>query len=200
MMNYIEYLEHIWMKLLSILSTAWGWAVGLVLLLIDFIAGHEMAVWLVVFVTLMDAVWGIAVSIKRKKFAISELARMTVGKLAVYGCAMLAFIGLDRLIGMTLTASVIGAVITLVELWSASASMLILFPNFLFLKLLKKALTGEIADKLGIDPSQVEEVLADSRRASDATMCDRGEREEDKVRITKEQTDEARRRAGYDEE
>lgn len=200
MMNYIEYMEHIGMKLLSILSTAWGWAVGLVLLLIDFIAGHEMAVGLVVFVTLMDAVWGIAVSIKRKKFAISELARMTVGKLAVYGCAMLAFIGLDRLIGMTLTASVIGAVITLVELWSTSASMLILFPNFLFLKLLKKALTGEIADKLGIDPSQVEEVLADSRRASDATMCDRGEREEDKVRITKEQVNKARERAGYEEE
>ena len=97
-------------------------------------------------------------------------------------------------------ASGTDAEITLVELWSASASMLILFPNFLFLKLLKKALTGEIADKLGIDPSQVEEVLADSRRASDATMCDRGEREEDKVRITKEQTDEARRRARYDEE
>jgi hypothetical protein len=199
-MRYLLFLKHIGLKLLGVLQTLQGWVVAGVLFLLDFIAGHEMAVGLVVFVTLMDAVWGIAVSIKRKKFAISELARMTVGKLAVYGCAMLAFIGLDRLIGMTLTASVIGAVITLVELWSASASMLILFPNFLFLKLLKKALTGEIADKLGIDPSQVEEVLADSRKASDATMCDRGEREEDKVRITKEQTDEARRRAGYDEE
>lgn len=189
-MNYIEYMEHIGMKLMSILSTAWGWAVGLVLLLIDFIAGHEMAVGLVVFVTLMDAVWGIAVSIKRKKFAISELARMTVGKLAVYGCAMLAFIGLDRLIGMTLTASVIGAVITLVELWSASASMLILFPNFLFLKLLKKALTGEIADKLGVEPEEVEKVLAGGEVAMQSQHVNNGTSS-----ATDEQVKSARKRA-----
>jgi hypothetical protein len=44
-MNYIVYIEHIGDKLLSILSTAWGWAVGLVLLLVDFIVGHEMMVY-----------------------------------------------------------------------------------------------------------------------------------------------------------
>ena len=68
------------------------------------------------------------------------------------------------MVGMTLTASIIGAAITLVELWSASASMLILFPNFLFLKLLRKALTGEIAAKLGIEPWQVEEILEGKKK------------------------------------
>lgn len=157
-MSYIR-LEHIGEKLLGILHTVHGWVMAGTLFVLDFIAGHELAVGLVVFVTLMDAVWGITVSVKRNKFALSELARLTVGKLAVYGCAMLAFIGLDKMIGMTLTASVIGAAITLVELWSASASMLILFPNFLFLKLLRKALAGEIADKLGIEPWEVEKIL-----------------------------------------
>jgi hypothetical protein len=37
--------------------------------------------------------------------------------------------------------------------------MLILYPNFLFLRLLKKALTGEIASKLGIPEEEVKEVL-----------------------------------------
>ena len=158
-MGYLLFLKHIGLKLLGILQTVQGWVVAGVLFLLDFIAGHELAVRLVVAVTLMDAAWGIAVSIHRRKFALSELARLTIGKLAVYGCAMLVFIGLDRLIGMTLTASVVGAAITLVELWSASASMLILFPNFLFLKLLRKALTGEIASKLGVEPEEVEKVL-----------------------------------------
>ena len=163
-MNYIEYIEHIGTKLLSILHTVVGWIGWLLLLLIDYIAGHELAVGLVVGVTIMDAVWGVTVSIKKKRFALSELARLTIGKLAVYGCALLTFIGLDKVIGLTLTTSVIGASITLVELWSASASMLILFPNFLFLKLLRKALAGEIAAKLGCTPEEVEAVWSEGEK------------------------------------
>lgn len=147
-------------KLPQILHTVMGWFIGIAIFLADYITGHELVVGLVVAITLMDAIWGITVSIKKKRFALSELARLTIGKLAVYGCAMIVFIGLDRLIGMTLTASIIGASIVLVELWSASANMLILFPNFLFLKLLRKALAGEIASKLGIDPSEVENYLS----------------------------------------
>ena len=98
-MEYIRF-EHTGEKLLSILHTVQGWIVAVVLFMLDFIAGHELAVGLVVAVTLMDAIWGITVSIKRKKFALSELARLTVGKLAVYGCAMLAFIGLDDIDGI----------------------------------------------------------------------------------------------------
>lgn len=155
----LRYFEHVWEKLQAILHTVQGWVVAFVLFAADYIAGHELAVGLVVAVTLMDAVWGITVSIKKKRFALSELARLTIGKLAVYGCAMLTFIGLDKMIGMVLSASIIGAAICLVELWSASASMLILFPNFFFLKLFKKALTGEIASKLKISEEEVEEVL-----------------------------------------
>ena len=158
-MNLLMYIEKILDKLQSILHTLAGWVVGLILFLGDFIGGHELAVGLVVFVTLMDAIWGITVSIKKKRFALSELARLTIGKLAVYGCAMLTFIGLDKMIGMTLSASIISTAICLVELWSASASMIILFPNFFFLKLFKKALTGEIASKLKIPEEEVDAVL-----------------------------------------
>ncbi len=155
----LRYFEHVLEKLQAILHTVQGWVVAFVLFAADYIAGHELAVGLVVAVTLMDAVWGITVSIRKARFALSELARLTIGKLAVYGCAMLVFIGLDKMVGMTLSASVVGAAITLVELWSASASMLILFPNFLFLKLLRKALRGEIASKLGVKEEDVEDLL-----------------------------------------
>ena len=155
----LRYFEHVLEKLQAILHTVQGWVVAFVLFAADYIAGHELAVGLVVAVTLMDAVGGITVSIRKARFALSELARLTIGKLAVYGCAMLVFIGLDKMVGMTLSASVVGAAITLVELWSASASMLILFPNFLFLKLLRKALRGEIASKLGVKEEDVEDLL-----------------------------------------
>lgn len=158
-MDYIAYLEKVIDKLGHILHTVQGWVIAGAVFAADYIAGHELAVGLVIAVTIMDAVWGITVSVKKKRFALSELARLTIGKLAVYGCAMVCFIGLDKMIDMTLSTSIVGAAITLVELWSASASMLILFPNFLFLRLLKKALTGEIAAKLKISEEDVEAVL-----------------------------------------
>ena len=155
------YITHVGERFNAILHTVQGWIAALVLLIADYIAGHEFAVGLVVAITIMDAVWGIAVSIKRGQFALSELARLTVAKFAVYGCAMLTFIGIDRIIDADITTTAIATVITLVEFWSSCGSMLILYPNLPALRLLKKALIGEIASKLHIPEEEVEKVLAE---------------------------------------
>lgn len=146
-------------KLLAILQTMFGWFYLLLLFIVDYFAGHGVIVSLAMAVTLMDAVWGIAVSVKRGRFALSELARLTIAKLAVYGCALSVFVGLDKVTDTTFSGSLVGSAIVLVEFWSCCASMLILFPNILFLRLMKKALTGEIASKLHISEDEVEAVL-----------------------------------------
>lgn len=155
----LHVLTHFFTKLDYILHTGAGWLVALGLIIADYFAGHAFVIGLVVATTLMDAIWGIAVSISQKKFALSELARLTIGKLAVYGCAMFVFVGLDRFIESTITASIVGAAIVLVEFWSSSASMLILFPDFLWLRLIRKALIGEMARKLNITEEQVKEEM-----------------------------------------
>lgn len=155
----MQILEHLFQKLCHILQTGYGWIVGALLLLVDYFAGHAFIVFLTVAITLMDAVWGIAVSIKQGRFTLSELARLTIAKMAVYGCALFVFVGLDKVADTVLTTTIVGSAIVLVEFWSSCASMLILFPNFLFLRLLKKALTGEIASKLHIKEEEVCEVL-----------------------------------------
>ena len=156
-MNYE--LNHILSKLYHILQTVYGWIAAVVIFLADYCAGHRFIIFLALAVTLMDAVWGVAVSLKRGKFTLSELLRLTVAKLAVYGCALLVFVGLDRLAGTSITASVVGSAIVLVEFWSSCAAMLILFPWMPFLRLMKKALTGEIAAKLNIPVDEVESAL-----------------------------------------
>lgn len=153
-------LQHIIAKLYHILQTGYGWAAAVVLFLADYCAGHRFIILLALAVTLMDAVWGVAVSLHRGKFTLSELLRLTVAKLAVYGCALLVFVGLDRLTGTVISASVVGTAIVLVEFWSSCASMLILFPWMPFLRLMKKALTGEIAAKLNIPVDEVEKALS----------------------------------------
>ncbi len=148
-------------RLGEIMSSVWGWVLCGLMVLVDYVTGYGMMVNIAVMAVVIDAVWGIASSLKQGRFALSGLARNTLGKLAVYGCAVLCFIGIDRLLGMDagLTTSIICACIVLVELWSASASMLICFPQMPFLQLLKRALVGEIARKLHINPEDVEDVL-----------------------------------------
>ena len=162
----MQILYHLLHKLYAILQTGCGWIVGASFFLVDFFAGHSFIIFLTVSVTLIDAFWGITVSVKKGRFTLSELARLTIAKLAVYGCALFVFVGLDRMIDTVLSAALIGAAIVLVEFWSSCASMLILFPNFLFLRLLKKALTGEIASKLHISEEEVKEVLKEKGNGS----------------------------------
>lgn len=151
-------------RLTQILQTPWGWALGIGLALGNYFAAHSFIVFLVVAVTLIDAAWGIAVSISRGQFTLSELARLTIAKLAVYGCAVFVFVGLDKFMDSTLATSLVAASIILVEFWSSCASMLILFPNFLFLRLMKKALVGEIASKLKMSEEEVLTILEEERK------------------------------------
>lgn len=148
-------------KLGYLLNTIWGWIAGLGLAILSAIGDHKLAVGFVVVVVLLDAVWGIAASVSQKKFAVSELTRDTFAKLIVYGTVIIIFCFLDRLFGegVTLTTAAICGAIMLVELWSIAGNALIVFPHMPFLRLLRPALTGEIASKLHIDPDKVKDTL-----------------------------------------
>lgn len=161
------YLNHFLEKLQMILSTASGWVAGCLLILLNAVVAHKVTITLVVAVVLLDLAWGIAASIKQKRFTTSELARDTIGKFAVYGTAILTFCFIDRIMGesVTLTTAVIGGVIMLVELWSIAGNALIVFPNMPFLRLLRPALKGEIANKLRVSPDDVDEAFAAYKKA-----------------------------------
>lgn len=156
-------------KLMEILSTLQGWAAAALLVVANYFAGYETNVTLTVLAIVMDCVWGIAAALKQGRFTLSELGRDTVMKISVYGTAIVIFIAIDRLLHVDggLTLSIICAVIILVEFWSMSASALICFPNMPFLRLMKKALAGEIASKLGVPTEQVEDTLDGLRKARD---------------------------------
>lgn len=156
----IQIIEKLFSKLTVILQTVQGWAVAVALFLAEYFFGsHATVVWLVVAVTMMDAVWGVAVSVRHGQFTLSELLRLTIAKVAVYGCALAVFIGLDKVTGTELSTDVVGSAIILCEAWSMMGSMLIIYPHIPILQLLRKALTGEIANKLRITPEEVEEAL-----------------------------------------
>ena len=89
-------IKHAVSKIGAAISSAYGKVLAIALCLCEYFAEHKFVVFLVVATTFMDAIWGISVSIKEKKFTLSELLRNTIGKLAVYGCALFVFVGLDK--------------------------------------------------------------------------------------------------------
>lgn len=166
----ITILSHLWQKVVEMLQTPAGWLVGLFLFVADAVTGGGLIVYLVVIATAVDLVCGIAVAIKRKNFARSELMRLTVEKFLVYGAVMLVFLCVDKAIEeettleFALTSGLVGVVIAMTETWSFLASLLILFPKNPFLRLFQKALIGEIARKLQCEEDAVEAILKDARK------------------------------------
>ena len=160
--------SHVWQKIVEILQYPGGWLAGLGLFVADAFSDGMLIVYLVVVATAIDLICGIAVSVKRKNFAKSELMRQTVEKLVVYGTALLVFLCIDKAIEaettleVDRTSGIVGVVIAMTETWSFLASLLILFPANPLLRLMSKALIGEIARKLGCEESEVEAILKES--------------------------------------
>ena len=164
------YIHHIWDKIAEIMQYPITWFGGLCLFVLDALTGGRIIIYMVVISATVDLFCGIAVARKKKEFTLSELMRQTVEKLVIYGLALLVFLCVDGAIEAEtgfqteITSGVVGVLITLTEVWSFMASLLILFPNNVVLKLMQKQLTGEIARKLGCGEDEVKEILNASRR------------------------------------
>lgn len=149
-------------KLCNIFSTTAGWFIGVALFIFNLFIGYETSITAIVICVVLDTIWGISVSIKRGKFTTSELGRTgMLTKWLLYASVMLGFICIEKILGIEsqLPVSVVSTAICLVEIWSMSGSALILYPQLPFLRLLRKALKGEIAKKLGIAEDEVENEL-----------------------------------------
>ena len=151
-------------KFTDAMSSVGGWILAAILFIINFYAGYAVVVFGIIGVVLFDAVCGIAASRYRGKYFSSDRARDSLLKLAVYTTFITMMIIVDSIascsgIEIHLTTSIVGALICLAELWSVIASVTIIYPQLPILKLLRKALTGEIAHKLDISEEDVEKYL-----------------------------------------
>lgn len=154
--------QTILVKLADIFSSLAGWVVALCVFIINLFIGYETSISAVVICVILDTVWGIAASIKKGSFAVSELGRNgMLAKWCLYASVILGFICIEKIVGIQsqLTVVIISTAICLVEIWSMSGSALIIYPNMPFLRLLRHALRGEIARKLGVEESEVEKEL-----------------------------------------
>lgn len=148
-------------KIPEMFSSIRGCIASAFLFIASFCAGYEAMICMVMFCIVTDAMWGIAVAVKRHKFVLSELGRNSIVKIAAYGNAIFILIGIEKVIGSDshITTAIATTAICAAELWSISGNVLIIKPNFPFFKLFRPALKGEISRKLGVSEEKVDEIL-----------------------------------------
>lgn len=102
---------------------------------------------------IFDAIFGVTVSVKNGGFALSKLARVTCFKIFSYGAALIIVYIAERifhdngLVGIKIAAGWALAC----EFWSMSASILIIWPEAYFFRIMRVHLRGEMEAKLGTD-------------------------------------------------
>lgn len=137
----------------ALASSAWGWVVFAASSIGAFFTPEKYAFLIVLVAILLDALFGILVSIKNGNFFLSKLGRVTILKITSYGAALVVVFMLEKLahdvgfIGVKVAAGWAVAC----EFWSMSASILILWPEAYFFKIMRRQLKGEISNKLGKD-------------------------------------------------
>ena len=149
METFTSILQHL--KL--IFTTAYGWILGLIMVLWNFIQPEKYSFGIVAIAVLFDLVWGILVARKRNCFILSEAVRETFKKVNIYAFSLLLIFFIERALHdeWFIATKVACAIAAACELWSISANMLIIKPDMPFLKIFQRQLKGEMEKKVGCD-------------------------------------------------
>lgn len=148
-------------KLSDMMSHVWGWVLLICGSAFNVIAGYKAALVLVGFVILGDLFFGIAAAKKQGKYTQSELIRSTINKFGAYYFVLLVAVMIEQVVTWDwfLVTNTFATVIAITELWSIAGNILIINPNAPFFRIMRSALVGEIARKMGRSEDEVKEAF-----------------------------------------
>lgn len=142
----------------AIASSVWGWSIFALSTLGAFFGPEKYSFIVVLVMIMLDAVFGAWVSLASGKFLLSKLGRVTILKITSYGAALVTVYMVEKLAHDTgfIGVKVAAGWAVACEFWSMSASILILWPEAYFFKIMRRHLKGEIASKLG---AEIDDIL-----------------------------------------
>lgn len=146
----------------KVASDLYGWLLALLCGVFTFFAPEQYTFAVVMVAVAMDAFFGVWASLMRGQFILSKLGRATLAKVASYSAALVLLFMVERLAhdGSFIGVRVAAAWAAACEFWSMSASVLIIWPNASFFKILRRHLRGEIEAKLG---GSIDDILPDKK-------------------------------------
>lgn len=146
----------------KLFATAHGAALAALSSVAAFFAPEKYSFGLVLTAVLFDAFFGTWVSLRKGNFVKSKLGRVTTFKIISYGASLVMVYMVERLIHDSgfVGVKVAAAWATACEFWSMSGSILIIWPNAPFFRIMRRQLKGEIAAKLGHD---IDDILPEEK-------------------------------------
>lgn len=135
----------------QVFNTMYGKVLTMTTAIITVFRPEAWGFMVVGFAIMADLIWGIAASIKMNNFILSRALRETVKKVGIYSFALIGVFLVEKIVhenGHFIAFRTIAIFAAVCELWSMSASMLIIKPDMPFLKLFRGQLKGEIESKL----------------------------------------------------
>lgn len=134
----------------EILSCTYGWLLIIVNCIFMFFAPEKASFIVVGLLILADLIWGVLASLKLKKFILSKALRETFKKVNIYSFALAGAYLIELIIHDSgfIGIKVLALLAACCELWSMSASMLIIKPDMPFLRIFRLQLKGEMESKV----------------------------------------------------
>lgn len=181
-MNFLENIRYYASRLLEPLDNIPGRIMAGVLCVVNFFTPMWYPFLVVLVLIGFDLYWGIRAALKQGKFGKSEVGRRTVDKITSYFSCLMAAYMIEHILfdNSIVITSAISALASACELWSFSASILIIHPEFPFIKLFRKYLIGEIESKMGLcmdelsKEAQKEVRKQNMNKQQDGSVCDAG--------------------------
>lgn len=139
-------------KITQLWNSLFGWGLALFSFIVAWLGDSATSFACVGLAVVIDAIWGVAVSVKRGDFVLSHLLRETMNKLFIYSTTLCMVLFIERSINEDwyIATKIVCAIASSCELWSICANILIIKPNTPFIKLFRRYLAGEISKKIGI--------------------------------------------------
>lgn len=154
-------LSHLIVYSCKLASSVYGWAIIAIGSIASFFATEKYAFVAVLCAIILDALFAIISAVRLGKFILSKLGRVTLFKISAYGAALVFSFLIEKLAHDDgfIAVKIAAAWAIACEFWSMSASILIVWPDAVFFRIMRRHLKGEIAAKLGapIDDILVEE-------------------------------------------
>ena len=158
-------------KIYEVLSSVWGVVLSSLVFCATFLGDRFPLIVYIAVAILIDAGWGVATSVKTKKFIFSKLLSKSAIKIAAY-ISLYALVALAEK-GFTggdfmLTSSIIASILIAAEIWSTLGHIAIHSPNFVVVKILRKYLIGEMSKKTGIPEDELLKILNDDKAGTNS--------------------------------
>lgn len=165
-------------KITLVLTSTWGWALSIPTFVMSLFSNDAIFLTKIIWVALaFDFFFGTWTAVKTKRHILSQAIIVTAIKYSAYSTLFWLVVFAEKGIGDTwlIASRSVFAFCMVAEIWSIIGHIAIINPSLIFIRLIRKFISGEVARKLNVTEEEALQVL-DGRDKKDTVACKHNKR------------------------